>query len=738
MVLMAHRRILLTEQHVDESLVETPAVEVVEGEEKPEVQVSSEEMEAREALKKAKLDKEPLLIGKTENVEPKDYTTTEEVKAMTQEVIKTIRDIIALNPLYRDSLQQMLQFGQRVVDNPVYLSDLGAALTGGETEELMKVIEEQDIPTRLMLSLKLLKKEYELSKLQQKIGKDVEEKVKSVQRKYMLMEQLKVIKKELGMEKDDTETIIEKYQKRLESLTVPEVAKEVIDEEINKLRFLDSHSSEFSVTRNYLDWLTCLPWGLASEENLALDTAKEVLDDDHYGLDDVKKRILEFIAVSQLKGSTQGKIICLSGPPGVGKTSIAKSIARALNREFFRFSVGGLSDVAELKGHRRTYVGAMPGKAVQAFKKTKTENPLILIDEIDKMGRGWQGDPTAALLEMLDPEQNSTFLDHYLDVPVDLSHVLFLCTANTLDTIPGPLLDRMENIDISGYVAEEKMAIAEKYLVPQVEELTGLSKSQITLSEEGLSTLIKSYCRESGVRNLRKQIEKIYRKAAFKVVHDKEQSINVTEENLKDFVGKPVFSSDKLYPCPPAGVALGLAWTSMGGSTLYIETLGQKAKEAGTGGGVELTGNLGDVMKESIKIGGTFARTFLEEREPENTFFADTRLHLHVPEGATPKDGPSAGVTIVTALLSLATNKPILPDLAMTGELSLRGRVLPVGGIKEKVIAAKRAGVKTVVLPNDNRKDFDDLPDLIKADVEVHFAENYDQVFKIAFSEAQK
>jgi len=400
--------------------------------------------------------------------------------------------------------------------------------------------------------------------------------------------------------------------------------------------------------------------------------------------------------------------------------------------------VGGLSDVAELKGHRRTYVGAMPGKAVQAFKKTKTENPLILIDEIDKMGRGWQGDPTAALLEMLDPEQNSTFLDHYLDVPVDLSHVLFLCTANTLDTIPGPLLDRMENIDISGYVAEEKMAIAERYLVPQVEELTGLSKSQITLSQEGLSTLIKSYCRESGVRNLRKQIEKIYRKAAFKVVHDKEEAINVTEDNLKDFVGKPVFSSDKLYPSPPAGVALGLAWTSMGGSTLYIETLGQKAKEAGTGGGVELTGNLGDVMKESIKIGGTFARTFLEEREPENTFFADTRLHLHVPEGATPKDGPSAGVTIVTALLSLATNTPILPDLAMTGELSLRGRVLPVGGIKEKVIAAKRAGVKTVVLPNDNRKDFDDLPDLIKADVEVHFAENYDQVFKIAFSEAQK
>jgi len=396
--------------------------------------------------------------------------------------------------------------------------------------------------------------------------------------------------------------------------------------------------------------------------------------------------------------------------------------------------VGGLADVAELKGHRRTYVGAMPGKAVQALKKTKTENPLVLIDEIDKMGRGWQGDPTAALLEMLDPEQNNTFLDHYLDVPVDLSRVLFLCTANTLDTIPGPLLDRMEVIDISGYVAEEKLAIAEKYLIPQVEELTGLSKKQIQLSDEGLNTLIKSYCRESGVRNLRKQIEKIYRKAAFKVVSGNETNINVTDENLKEFVGKPVFSSDKMYASAPSGVALGLAWTSMGGSTLYIETLGQKAKEPGTGGSVELTGNLGDVMKESVKIGGTFARVFMQKLKPDDEYFANTRLHLHVPEGATPKDGPSAGITIVTALLSLALDRPITPNLAMTGELSLRGKVLPVGGIKEKVIAAKRSGVTTVILPQDNRKDFDDLADLIKSDVEVHFVESYDQVYDIAFS----
>ena len=497
MVLMAHRRIRLTQQ-----VAEDP----------PMISEPLQDKDAPERDRQLRKLDDKMFLGVTENVAIKEFEVTDHVKALTQEVIKTIRDIIALNPLYRDSLQQMLQFGQRVVDNPVYLSDLGAALTGGETEQLMAVIEEEDIPARLDLSLNLLKREYELSKLQQKISKEVDEKVKTTQKKYMLQEQLKVIKKELGMEKDDTETIIEKYNKRLEGLTVPEQVRTVIDEEMNKLRFLDAHSSEFSVTRNYLDWLTIIPWGKQSDEKLELSEARKVLDEDHYGLEDVKKRILEFIAVTQLKGSVQGKIICLAGPPGVGKTSIAKSIARALNREFFRFSVGGLSDVAELKGHRRTYVGAMPGKAVQALKKTSTENPLILIDEIDKMGRGFQGDPSAALLEMLDPEQNSSFLDHYLDVPVDLSKVLFLCTANVLETIPDPLRDRMEIINISGYVAEEKLAIAEQYLVPQVEELTGLSKEEISLNQAGLNTLIKSYCRESGVRSLRKHIEKIYRK----------------------------------------------------------------------------------------------------------------------------------------------------------------------------------------------------------------------------------
>lgn len=627
------------------------------------------------------------------------------------------------------------------MDNPIYLSDLGASLTGGDTSELVKVLEEPNVKERLAHTLSLLKKEYELIKLQQKIGKEVEDKVKSVQRKYLLQEQLKVIRKELGMEKDDGESIIEKFQARMTEMTLPEHVKVVIDEELSKLRFLDSHSSEFSVTRNYLDWLTTIPWGISSAENLDLSQAEEVLNRDHYGLEDVKKRILEFIAVSNLKGSVQGKIILLSGPPGVGKTSVAKSVANALGRKFFRFSVGGLSDVAELKGHRRTYVGAMPGKAVQAIKKTKTENPVILIDEVDKMGRGWQGDPTAALLEMLDPEQNSSFLDHYLDVSIDLSKVLFVCTANTLDTIPEPLRDRMEVIDISGYVAEEKMEIARTYLIPQVLEITGLKVKEIEITDDALNTLIKSYCRESGVRNLRKQLEKIYRKTAYRVVKEGKDAVQITSDNLGDYVGKPVYLQDKLYPVTPPGVCMGLAWTSHGGSSLYIETVVQqrgKKKENGTGS-IEFTGNLGDVMKESVRIAYTFAKVFMADLTSEsdgegaNSFLLERQVHLHVPEGATPKDGPSAGCTIVTAILSLAMGKPVRPNLAMTGEISLTGKMLPVGGIKEKVIAAKRAGVDTIILPNENRKDFDDLQPVVKNGVTIHFAEHYRDVYEIAF-----
>ncbi|XP_053406180.1 LOW QUALITY PROTEIN: lon protease homolog, mitochondrial-like [Mercenaria mercenaria] len=699
-----------------------------------EKEVDTEEViTAKEEMLKGQIS-DGVLMVETENVKHEPFTTTDEIKALTAGVVQTIRDINVMNPYFSASLA--IQVGERVIDNPVFLSDMGAAMTSAEPTELQKVLEERNVPQRLMMALSLLKKEYELSKLQQKIGREVEEKVKKQHREYILREQLKVIKKELGLEKDDKDAIGEKFLGRLKDLVVPEHVMTVINEELNKLSTLDNHSSEFNVTRNYLDWLTNLPWGKYSEENLDLKQAKDILEEDHYGMEDVKKRILEFIAVSQLKGSTQGKILCFHGPPGVGKTSIARSIARALNREVLIFDpCWEMTDVAEIKGHRRTIVGAMPGKMIQCLKKTKTENPLVLIDEVDKIGKGYQGDPASALLELLDPEQNANFLDHYLDVNVDLSKVLFICTANIIDTIPEPLKDRMELIDVSGYVAEEKLAIAERYLIPQAQEHTGIKSDQVTISQHAMQELIKCYCRESGVRNLQKHVEKIYRKAALKIVSEDISSIVVDLDNLQDFVGKPLFTRERMYAVTPPGVVPGLAWTSMGGSTLYIETVMKKAVdlENKESGDLEVTGNLGNVMKESIQLAYTYAKSYLNKLDPENKLLEKAHVHLHVPEGATPKDGPSAGCTIVTALLSLGLNKPCRQDLAMTGEISLTGKVLPIGGVKEKVIAAKRAGMKCVILPEENRKDFSDLPEFIAQGIEVHYADTYADVFSVVF-----
>ncbi|RXM92134.1 Lon protease-like, mitochondrial [Acipenser ruthenus] len=704
MIVMGHRRIQINKQLEVEP--EEPEQEAEEGKQKARRKPKRPKKEAlagegmEERVQQVELLIEPLavppnasevLMVEVENVVHEDFQVTEEVKALTAEIVKTIRDIIALNPLYRESVLQMMQAGHRVVDNPIYLSDMGAALTGAESHELQDVLEETNIPKRLYKALSLLKKEFELSKLQQRLGREVEEKIKLTHRKYLLQEQLKIIKKELGLEKEDKDAIEEKFRERLKERVVPRHIMEVIEEELNKLSLLDNHSSEFSVTRNYLDWLTSMPWGKYSEENLELTRAHEVLEEDHYGMEEVKKRILEFIAVSQLRGSTQGKILCFYGPPGVGKTSIARSIARALNREYFRFSVGGMTDVAEIKGHRRTYVGAMPGKIIQCLKKTKTENPLVLIDEVDKMGRGYQGDPSSALLELLDPEQNSNFLDHYLDVPVDLSKVLFICTANVTDTIPEPLRDRMEMINVSGYVAQEKLAIAERYLVPQLRTLCGLDEEKTSITPEALAVLIKQYCRESGVRNLQKQVEKVFRKSAYRIVKGEASSVQVTADNLADFVGKPIFTVDRM-------------------------PRNRKDPEGAKEGSLELTGQLGDVMKESAKIAFTFARAFLMQEQPDNDVLVSSHIHLH---GATPKDGPSAGCTIVTALLSLAMNTPARQNVAMTGEVSLTGKILPVGGIKEKTIAARRAGVTCILLPAENQKDFSDLPDFITEGLEV-------------------
>jgi len=718
MVVLGHRRIRITDALEYSSNVEGNEDAVVETE--PPIPQK----------------KKPILMAKVENVLHEPFKLTEEVKALAAEVIKTIRDIIALNPLYKEFLAQLIEGGRRVADNPVHLADFGASLTSAETTQLQEVFEETKIPVRLRLTLELLKKELAVCQLQQQLGKEVEEKVNKQQKKFLLQEQLKIIKRELGLEKEDKDAVGEKFQARIKDLIVPSHAEEVIEEELSKLAFLDTHSSEFNVTRNYLDWLTSIPWGIHSKENFDISQARQVLDDDHYGLQDIKDRILEFIAVSQLNASVQGKILCFTGPPGVGKTSIARSIARALNRQYFRFSVGGMTDVAEIKGHRRTYVGAMPGKIIQCLKKTRTENPLILIDEVDKIGRGVQGDPASALLELLDPEQNSGFLDHYLDVPVDLSKVLFICTANITDTIPGPLKDRMEIINVSGYVEDEKKSIAQTYLIPQARKSAGITEEQVAIHEPTLSLLIKSYCRESGVRNLQKHIEKIFRKAALKIVQGVDGAVEVTTENLHEYVGKPLFNSDRIYDETPPGVVMGLAWTSLGGSTLYIETsLKEQLSSDDTKGqpSMEVTGQLGDVMKESSHIAYTFAKGFIAREDPKNDFFKRAAIHLHVPEGATPKDGPSAGCTIITALLSLATNKPVRQNLAMTGEVSLTGKVLPVGGIKEKTIAARRADVDCIILPEGNRKDFADLPEFVKQGLEVHFVSNYNDVYKIAF-----
>lgn len=482
-----------------------------------------------------------VLLVKVENFEHYPYEQTDEFKAVLSECIQTIRDLTSLNPLYRESIAQLLNTGVKLVDNHIYMADLGASLTTASASELQQVLAEKDIQKRLYLTLNLLKKEHELTKLQTKIRMEVEEKIKQQQRKYLLHEQLKVIKKELGIEKEDKDAIEEKFRARIKDLQVPEVVMNVINEELGKLSVLDNHSSEFNVTRSYLDWLTCLPWGKYTEENLNLEPAEAILNEDHYGMHDIKERILEFIAITQLKGSAQGKILCFHGPPGVGKTSIARSIARALNRQFYRFSVGGLTDVAEIKGHRRTYVGAMPGKPVQCLKRTQTENPLVLIDEVDKIGHGYQGDPSAALLELLDPEQNSNFLDHYLDVPIDLSRVLFICTANYTDSISGPLKDRMIMIEVPGYKDDEKLAIAQKFLIPAARKTCGLTEENVTIADDALSELISWHCRESGVRNLQKKIERIMWKIARRIVTNREQNIEVTKENLRDYVGDPSY-----------------------------------------------------------------------------------------------------------------------------------------------------------------------------------------------------
>lgn len=772
--------------------------------EEPETQIVKQEEED--------IDNNPTEFLKNYNVSLVNVSNLEDepfdrkspiINALTSEILKVFKEISQLNTMFREQIATFSASIQSATTNifeePARLADFAAAVSAGEEEELQDILSSLNIEHRLEKSLLVLKKELMNAELQNKISKDVETKIQKRQREYYLMEQLKGIKRELGID-DGRDKLIETYKQRISKLQLPDSVQKVFDDEVMKLSTLETSMSEFGVIRNYLDWLTSLPWGITSKERYSINTAKKILDEDHYGMKDVKNRILEFIAVGKLLGKVDGKIICFVGPPGVGKTSIGKSIARALSRQFFRFSVGGMTDVAEIKGHRRTYIGALPGRIIQALKKCQTQNPLILIDEIDKIGHGSvHGDPSAALLEVLDPEQNGNFLDNYLDIPIDLSKVLFVCTANSLDTIPRPLLDRMEVIELTGYVAEEKVKIAEQYLAPQAKKAAGLENANVELTDEAVLALMKNYCRESGVRNLKKHIEKIYRKAALNVLKelkleeddqnsetttttmkaddskskngtdnkgklqeiseqtdktdieneievektkDNETSMIVPPEikitidanNLKDYVGPPVYTTDRLYETTPPGVVMGLAWTSMGGCSLYVESVLEQPLHNCKHPTLERTGQLGDVMKESSRLAYSFSKMFLAKHFPENRFFEKASIHLHCPEGATPKDGPSAGITMATSFLSLALNKSVDPTVAMTGELTLTGKVLRIGGLREKAVAAKRSGAKTIIFPKDNMSDWEELPSNVKEGLEPVPADWYSDVFERLFS----
>lgn len=681
-------------------------------------------------------DTVPFPLVKVEHIpEPINSVSSEEDQTFLKLLSTYLDDLRGL--LTPQELTTLEMFAQRY--NMRYDLDLvnyvGVILSYMcDTAKIQRIFEPVELAQRIKTTAELVQEHVQMRNSMRKLQTEAQEKMSKASEEHMYKEILNLVKNKLGHDKDEKETLKAKFMKNLEGKKVPEHIQKVIDEEMEKFMMTDKNAHEFHVMRNYLDWLTALPYGVHTEETMDLIKAKEILDRDHYGMKDVKDRILEFIAVSKLRGSSTGKILCFSGPPGVGKTSIAKSIAEALNRKYFRISVGGLDDVAELKGHRRTYIGAQPGKIVSALKTAGAENAVILIDEIDKIGRrNYQGSPENTLLEILDPVQNNNFTDHYLDTSIDLSKILFLCTANFPDDINPVLMDRMDVINVQGYTAEEKLMIFDKHLYPQT--LTKCSmdekKTMVEFSLSAKMALIKDYCREAGVRSLQKITTRILEKIARKIVEGHNDKISVDENNLIEFAGRPQFTDKRLYEILPPGVVMGLAYTSMGGSVLYIEIANAKFTGEENEGKIQMTGNLKQVMSESIQIAYTYSRKFASERQ--NNFLDKHSIHIHVPEGATPKDGPSAGITITTALLSLAFNKPVIPDLAMTGEISLTGKVLPIGGLKEKMVAAKREGVKTVILPKQNMHHWDELSDILKEGLKPHFVEEYNEVYDIAF-----
>lgn len=672
------------------------------------------------------LSKTPPYLAEVEYIT--DHTKNQDpiqIRAYVLAIISTIKQLIPLNPLYNEELKFFLN--KFINSDPTCFAEFTASLTSTSKENLQNILETRDITTKLNNVLVLLKQEIEIVKLQTKLRAEIDEKISKQQKEFFLREELKSIQEELGISQDDSVSERERYEERLNKLNISDQDYEKINDELEKLSVIEPGSPEYAVTRNYLDTITNIPFGIFSKDKVSIRNARKILNKEHEGLEDIKERILEFIAIGSLKGDIAGSIILLVGPPGVGKTSIGKSVAQALGRKFYRFSVGGMKDEAEIKGHRRTYIGAMPGKIIRALIDAKTANPVIMLDEIDKMCVSYQGDPGAALLEVLDSEQNYNFLDHYIDIRLDLSKVLFICTANQLDSIPQPLLDRMEIMHLAGYITSEKMKIAKKHLWPKILERSGLKHHQIKLSDTALKKIIEDYARGAGVRNLEQKLSKIARKAALRIINNQDTTLSITTKNLTQILGEPLFSEEMLMH--GIGIITGLAWTAMGGATLTIEA----CKVHNNRRGLRITGNLGEVMRESAEIAFSYVSSNLDKYCINDKFFDNALVHIHVPEGATPKDGPSAGITIASALISLALKRTIKRSIAMTGEITLTGKVLEVGGIREKIIAARRNKIKEVIMPLSVKADVKQLPKHLLENLKIYYVEEYDQVFKLLF-----
>ena len=653
-----------------------------------------------------------------------------EVRALTRALVTEMKQLSENNPLFSEEMR----LNMVNIDDPGKIADFVASILNIEGTEKQAVLETVDVRERMERVLVFIKKEQELLRIQKRIQDQLNDKIEKSQREYFLKEQLKAIKTELGMPVDAKSSEHQRLVEVFERLELRGEARERVDDEMDKFALMDPSSAEFVVTRNYLETIAALPWNEPEPKLVDLTRAQRRLERDHYGLEDVKERILEYLAVGRLTagnggGVSRGSIICLVGPPGVGKTSIGKSIAAALGREFFRFSVGGMRDEAEIKGHRRTYVGAMPGKIIQGLKIAKVRDAVFMIDEIDKLGASFQGDPSSALLEVLDGEQNHAFRDHYLDLPFDISSVMFIATANTVDTIPAPLLDRMEVIRLSGYVEQEKVNIARRYLIPKSLRRTGIDKKQLKYQASSLRAICTGWAREAGVRNFEKALDRIHRKVARRVLmEDLELPIKIAPDTLEEFLGKPIFGDQERNRITAPGMVMGLAWTALGGAVLMVEAVANVGR-----GGITLTGMMGEVMQESATIAYSFVRLAAGRHGVRGDYFDNHKIHLHIPAGATPKDGPSAGITMACALLSLVTGRRVRQSLAMTGELSLVGKVLPVGGLKEKVIAARRNKVREIVFPRGNVRDLDEIADNIKRGIVFTPVDSMDEVVERLF-----